>query len=167
MKSTFRIALAITQIVLLWLMLIPSMTLAAGACTYGGMTIGKNNVDSVRYYRYTCVASAAALSAELDVTPMQGRTCTKFVTSPVSGSAPTDNSELAYVANGITYIGAAGKGLNVIDSTTTNWDYFEGNMAADDSANGYYEPVDGKNGTVTMTNNAVALGSFYLDFICY
>lgn len=143
-----------------------SVATAAGSCTYSSVTLGSNNIDSVRYYRYVCTAAADnSLSATMDVSPMQGRTCTKFVTTPLV--APTDASDLSLVANGITYIAAAGKGANAIDSTTVVWDYFEGNLVADGTLDGYWEPVDGKDATVTMTNNSVTLASFYLDFICY
>lgn len=159
-------AITILLIMVMALLGCGQVAMAAGSCTYSGVTLGPNNVDSVRYYRYLCTAAADnSLSATMDVSPMQGRTCTKFVTTPVV--APTDSSDLSLVANGITYIAAAGKGANAIDSTTVVWGYFEGNLAADGALDGYWEPVSGKNATVAMTNNAVTLASFYLDFICY
>ena len=142
-----------------------SVAVAAGSCTYVGVTRRANNPDSTNYFRYTCVAHTdGSLSATLDVSPMQGSICSKFITTPIIAS--TDASDLAITGNGITVVATAGFGLDMIDATSTKWNSFE-SPTADGGSRDFYEPTYGKNATVVVTNNIVSQSSFYLDFICY
>jgi len=167
---------AAAVLILGWL-LSPNCALAAGSCVpssalfnAAGLTnppadIGGAQINpqgTVKRVTYLCTAAtgAATLSADIEMGSVNGWGLYSIMTKPVSGSAPTTDSDLAIASNsGLSIIWADGNGANIIDDNDTRWqrpDDPDGNGTA------VVFPWLDDVWTVTMTNNSVNDAKFNL-----
>lgn len=126
----------------------------------------KGQAHNKRVVLLTCTADAtpATMAATLTAAQMAmlGNGYLENILTVPGGTGPTDNSDLAIAdSRGHTIVGAASKGLNVIDNATVNSFLPETNGIGDGS-----QPVHSAYPwTITITNNGVANSStlIYLE----
>ena len=114
----------------------------------------------------TCTADATpgtctdALDADV-MAAMAGKYLYTITTYP-GGTAPTDATDLA-ITDSISksYLSATGNGANLIDATSTLWDFADGGVGSENM----YPLIHGDRPlTFTITNQAVNNAVMYIEF---
>ena len=149
---------------LLFSVFLASTAHAACVCTDAGLQ-GLGQAGKVRVV-WTCTADTTpgTCTDAVEDSTMQaigGRYLYTITTYP-GGTAPTDATDLA-ITDSISksYLSATGNGANLIDATSTLWNFADGGVGAENM----YPLIHADRAlTFTVTNQAVNNAVFYIEF---